>query len=52
LRESEIARRRALSPTARRLAWMWEAPVRVATRAAAAELHRRADRRRVVAGQS
>jgi GT2 family glycosyltransferase len=45
LRESEIARRRALSPLARRLAWSWEGPVRVATRAAAAELHRRAARR-------
>ena len=45
LRESEAARRRALSPTARRLAWLWEAPVRLATRTAAAELHRRAERR-------
>jgi GT2 family glycosyltransferase len=44
LHESEVARRRALSPTARRLAWTWEGPVRVATRAAAAELHRRARR--------
>ncbi len=44
LHESEIARRRALSPTALRVAWLWEAPVRVATRAAAAELHRRASR--------
>lgn len=46
LHESEIARRRALSPTARRMAWLWEGPVRVATRAAAAELHRRAGRAR------
>ena len=41
LRESEIARRRALGPLARRLAWLWEGPVRVATRVAAAELRRR-----------
>jgi GT2 family glycosyltransferase len=41
LRESERARRRALNPVARRLAWTWEAPVRVATRAAAGQLHRR-----------
>ncbi len=44
LHESEVARRHALSPTARRLAWAWEGPVRLATRAAAAELHRRARR--------
>ena len=44
LRESEQARRRALSPTARRLAWMWERPVRWATRMAAAEVSRRARR--------
>ena len=50
LHESEVARRRALSPTARRLAWLWEAPVRVATRAAANELHRRAARKRAGAG--
>ena len=42
LKESETARRRALSPLARRLAWSWEAPVRVATRLAAAEVSRRA----------
>jgi len=42
LYESEIARRRYLSPTARRLAWMWEGPVRLATRAAAWEVRRRA----------
>ena len=41
LRESERARRRALGPLARRMAWTWEAPVRVATRAAARQLHRR-----------
>jgi GT2 family glycosyltransferase len=45
LHESEVARRRALSPTARRLAWLWERPVRGATRVAAWELHRRAERR-------
>ncbi len=44
LHESEVARRRALSPRARRAAWLWEAPVRGATRAAAWELHRRAAR--------
>lgn len=44
LAESERAKRRALSPTARRLAWIWEPPVRVATRLAAAEVHRRANR--------
>lgn len=44
LRESETARRRALSPAARRLAWMWEGPVRVATRMAAHEVSRRARR--------
>jgi glycosyltransferase involved in cell wall biosynthesis len=40
--ESERAKRAALGPIARRLAWMWEAPVRVATRAAAKEVQRRA----------
>jgi GT2 family glycosyltransferase len=50
LHESEVARRRALSPTARRLAWAWEGPVRIATRAAANELHRRAARKRAGAG--
>lgn len=44
LEESERARRRSLSPTARRCAWMWERPVRVATRMAAAEVQRRAVR--------
>ncbi|MBI1351796.1 MAG: hypothetical protein GC156_11840 [Actinomycetales bacterium] len=50
LRESELARRRALSPTARRLAWLWEGPVRAATRLAAAEVTRRATRARGRAG--
>lgn len=40
--ESERAKRAALSPTLRRLAWMWEPPVRVATRIAAREVQRRA----------
>ena len=44
LAESERARRRALSPGARRMAWAWERPVRMATRMAATELHRRAAR--------
>jgi len=48
LLESERAKRAALSPTARRLAWMWEGPVRIATRVAAREVNRRAER----AGQS
>lgn len=42
LNESEIARRRALGPVARKLAWTWERPVRVATRVAAWEVSRRA----------
>jgi GT2 family glycosyltransferase len=46
LRESELAKRRALSPTARKLAWLWEKPVRGATRLAAAEVARRAKRQR------
>lgn len=45
LRESERARRLALGPAARRLAFLWEGPVRVATRMAASELHRRAEKR-------
>lgn len=44
LAESERAKRRALGPTARRLAWLWERPIRVATRVAAAEVSRRARR--------
>ncbi|MDP1878049.1 MAG: glycosyltransferase [Actinomycetota bacterium] len=42
--ESERAKRAALGPWARRCAWMWEGPVRVATRMAAAEVQRRAIR--------
>ena len=44
LRESEIAKRRALSPAARKFAWLWERPVRGATRLAAREVTRRAKR--------
>lgn len=44
LRESEFARRRALGAVANKLAWLWERPVRGATRLAAWELHRRAER--------
>lgn len=42
--ESERAKRAALTPAQRRFAWLWEAPVRVATRAAANEVQRRARR--------
>ena len=41
LAESERARRASLGTLGRSCAWMWELPVRVATRAAARELHRR-----------
>ena len=40
--ESERAKRAALGPTARRLAWIWEPPVRFATRRAANAVQRRA----------
>jgi GT2 family glycosyltransferase len=46
LRESERARRASLSPIARSVAWIWERPVRGATRLAAAEVERRARRLR------
>lgn len=42
--ESERAKRAALSPAARRWAWTWEPPVRLATRLAAREVQRRARR--------
>jgi len=42
LQESERAKRSALSPTAQKLAWLWERPVRGATRLAAWEVNRRA----------
>jgi GT2 family glycosyltransferase len=44
LQESERAKRQALSPAQRRWAWMWERPVRWATRVAADRLNRRAQR--------
>lgn len=44
LAESEAVKRRHLSPRARSLAWLWEAPVRGATRLAAREVTRRARR--------
>lgn len=44
LDESEFVKRRHLSPTARSLAWLWERPVRVATRVAASTVTRRAKR--------
>lgn len=40
--ESERAKRAALGPGMRRLAWLWEGPVRVATRVAVWEVNRRA----------
>ena len=46
LAESERAKRNALSPRARSLAWLWEGPVRLATRLAAQEVNRRAARAR------
>ena len=45
LDESELAKRRHLSPAARRLSWLWEKPVRGATRLAAREVTRRARRK-------
>ena len=42
IKESERAKRAALSPTARKFTWVWEWPVRVATRFAANEVQRRA----------
>ena len=42
--ESERAKRNALSPSMRSLAWLWEKPVRSATRVAAWEVNRRAQR--------
>ena len=45
LDESELVKRRYLSPAARRLSWLWEKPVRGATRMAAREVTRRARRK-------
>lgn len=42
--ESERSKRAALGPWGRRSAWLWERPVRWATRAAAKEVQRRAKR--------
>jgi GT2 family glycosyltransferase len=42
LDESEAVKRRYLSRGARRMSWTWEGPVRLATRAAAREVTRRA----------
>jgi len=44
LAESERAKRNALSPRMRSVAWLWEKPVRGATRIAAWEVSRRAER--------
>jgi len=44
IRESERAKRAALSHGMRRFAWLWEPPVRIATRMAAREVQRRAKR--------
>lgn len=44
LAESERAKRAALSPFARRIAWLWEPPVRWATKMAVKEVNRRAAR--------
>ena len=42
LQESEVVKRRYLSPAQSKLKWTWEKPVRVATRIAAHEVQRRA----------
>ena len=44
LEESEFVKRRYLTKTQSRLKWLWEKPVRVATRLASAEVQRRARR--------
>jgi GT2 family glycosyltransferase len=44
LKESERAKRQALGPVGRRLAWLWEAPMRIAIRAAVHQIQRRARR--------
>ena len=46
LNESEAIKRRYLSPTQHKLKWLWEQPVRVATRIAAQRLNKRAYRLR------
>jgi len=47
LSESERAKRAALSPAGRKAAWLWERPVRGATRIAAWEVNRRAGKKKV-----
>lgn len=42
LTESERAKRAAMHPTARKFAWLWEGPVRIATRIAARQVSARA----------
>lgn len=44
LHESELVKRRYLKPAYRPWAWLWEPPVRLATRLAAWRLHRRVHR--------
>jgi GT2 family glycosyltransferase len=46
LQESERAKRAALSPAGRKAAWLWERPVRGATRIAAWEVNRRAGKKK------
>jgi len=43
IKESERAKRTALKPWQRNLAWLWEPPVRLATHVAAREVQRRAN---------
>ena len=50
LDESERAKRAALSPTTRKVAWLWEKPVRGATRLAARQVNRRARRAAAATG--
>lgn len=45
LNESEAVKRRYLSPRARKIAWLWEKPVRGATRIAAWQVSRKATQR-------
>lgn len=42
IRESERAKRTAMGPIARKFTWLWQGPVRVATRCAAWQVNRRA----------
>ena len=50
LQESELVKRRYLTPRQRRLAWTWEGPVRLATRAGAWNVNRKA--RSIMGGPS